>query len=101
MPLPRLGSYSLEDQAEVVRPHLNDLAEHKSGVAGNVGYRLQVAETPVRIARAKIRIKLPTGIRSVAAVATSEAPLHPVEEHESGGNALERFLASHPDHRPN
>jgi hypothetical protein len=65
-----LAFTSLEDQAEVVRWHFDDLGQPESRAVSYFGHRLQVTQTPRRIVRTKIRIELRIALRGVATVAT-------------------------------
>src|SRR5258706_16450688 len=51
-------SRPLENQAEIIRWHFDDLGQHESQGSSSLGHRLKVAKTPLGIVRTKIRIKL-------------------------------------------
>jgi len=67
---------SLEDQTEIVRRHVDDLGQRKSSAMRNVGHRLQVAETPLRIVRPQVKIELRIAFRTVATLAAVRPVQH-------------------------
>jgi len=56
-----------EDEAEIVRRHVDDFGKSKSGASGDLPKLIHVANAPLRIVRAQIGIKLFIAGRGMAA----------------------------------